>query len=937
MKSLEKRAELSVLLDSAEYDILAVTETWANDTLTDAMLISDPGSCHKFPYSVFRKDRTNREGGGVCVWVNNRYSVIALELLDCEKELETVALDLVGSHSKQRFVCVYRTGQCKEYATVLRNYLNRICDVPYPVVVVGDFNLPNIDFSSFNCPSDGIHDVLLDCFLENNMTQLVENATRGENILDLVLCSDKNLIQNVSVEEPFSDSDHSTVIFSMIENSDKSYCDEEYYDFKSADYDGICNFLGNIMWDREFEGCTTVESYANLIYSALESAIFVYVPRRKRSIAKSKLPRKLRKLRAKKKKAWKNRKLTANGRMLFRKASDDFKSELTEFVKNKEAQIISDGDIRNFYRFASSKLNYNRAIAALKDSDGKIVTDKLKQANLLNDYFCSVFTHDNGILPDFEKRVPDNSALGDIEFSVGKVGRALRKLPNKCSRSPDNVPALFLKLIALKNEDCISRPLCTLFNVSMYNGAVPSIWNTAVVSAVHKKGDVSSCANYRPVSLTCILCKVMERLVKEKIMDYLLANRLITKHQHGFLSKKSVTSQLLECVNVWSNGVANRKSIDVIYLDYQKAFDTVSHEKLLYKLEKYGIRDKVLNWIRAFLSNRTQAVCIDGVFSSISQVLSGVPQGSVLGPILFLLYVNDVIDKIPDKVEIKLFADDVKIFAEVNNDLNVPSSLSTGLACVKQWSDLWQLGLASTKCVSLSIGVNNPARTYMIENVLLEKVLSFRDLGITISNTLKSAEHCKKISAKAMQRCGLLFRAFSSCDKELLVRAYCTYVRPILESCSPVWSPYLVKDIKTIERVQRYFSRRVALRCGFTRECMEYEERCKWLNLQSLEERRLIADLVLCFKIVHKKIEVVHDNWIMKCENKMTRNNGHKLSVQRCNSTLGMSFFGNRIVNPWNFIDRNYPLVSATTSVTRFKSQLSTCDLTNFLSCYKFN
>ena len=282
-------------------------------------------------------------------------------------------------------------------------------------------------------------------------------------------------------------------------------------------------------------------------------------------------------------------------------------------------------------------------------------------------------------------RIGDENFLAYIAFSSQDVLNKLNKLREKSAGGPDGLPPMFLK----KTSKFISQPLGLLFESSFLNAYVPPIWKDAYVTPIHKGGNVNDVKNYRPISLTCATAKVMESIVHEQMMSFLLRNDLISEHQHGFLAKRSTCTNLLDSTQDWILALKDRGNIDVAFIDFAKAFDSVSHPKLLHKLAEYGFQHELLTWIKSFLDNRTQRVLVDGHLSESVRVRSGVVQGSVLGPLLFILFVNDVIDQLGSASISNLFADDMKLYTRVK--LNEPSALVDGLIKLEVWSKTWQL------------------------------------------------------------------------------------------------------------------------------------------------------------------------------------------------------------------------------------------------------
>ncbi len=431
-------------------------------------------------------------------------------------------------------------------------------------------------------------------------------------------------------------------------------------------------------------------------------------------------------------------------------------------------------------------------------------------------------------------------------FTTKKVFKALKKLPNKLSRTPDCFPAYFLKRLA----KVIAEPLAIIFQMSFDFGELPLDWKIALLNLLFKKGTKSLKENYRPISLTSFSCKLMEQLVKEELLVFF--HIILSRFQHGFKAKSSTITQLLETFNEWTLALKDKFLIDVIYLDFAKAFDTVSHQKLLYKLEKYGVSGKFLKWIKEFLVGREIKVVINNSVSKSFPVRSSVPQGSVLGPFLFLVYINDIVDCVKFS-QIRLFADDIKLFVKSSSkDYHIQTlRLQQDLDRIHSWSQDWQLQLSNHKCEVLHIRNHSKELIckYKLGNNVLATTELVRDLGVYISHDLKFSKHCEITAKKAMRVTSLIFRTFNSNSRNNFLRAYKSYVRPILEYASAVWNPYLQNDINILEKVQQNFTRRLFYKCKLLP--VGYEHRLNYLGLERLKDRRDKIDLYECFKIIH--------------------------------------------------------------------------------------
>ena len=458
-------------------------------------------------------------------------------------------------------------------------------------------------------------------------------------------------------------------------------------------------------------------------------------------------------------------------------------------------------------------------------------------------------------------------------------------------------------------------------------GRIPSEWAHAIVTPIYKVGSASDVTNYRPISLTSVACKLMERIISNDMLAFLRQHGSITKQQHGFLTGRSTSTNLLESINDWTIAIKNKKSVIVAYIDYSKAFDTVSHSKLLNKLTAYGISGCLLAWIAGFLSNRTQQTRVGSILSNIANLISGVVQGSVIGPLLFLLFINDVVDLFTDnRCACKLYADDLKVYTniELSDDTSVLQSKHDELY---KWSEQWQLRISNKKTnimlISLHSDTNNDLRYYIGGNAV-NTVDKMKDLGVIVDSRLRFTTHINQIVARAFVTVNLLYKCFTSRDTATLVRAFIVYVRPLLEYASCVWSPYHTTLVKKIESVQRKFTKRLPGLRG-----LSYNDRLVRLGLERLELRRIKQDLILTYKIYFGLIGISATGlFTLVSEGHGTRGHRYKLLQNHCRVDVRKYFFAERVVQQWN----NLPAQDCDfSSLKSFKHFLNKTDLSEYV------
>ena len=539
------------------------------------------------------------------------------------------------------------------------------------------------------------------------------------------------------------------------------------------------------------------------------------------------------------------------------------------------------------------------------------VSDKEK-AEILQEQFSRVFTKEpEGEIPFFEQRTDIH--ITDVKISEEMVQKKLNELNTNKSCGPDEIHPRLLK--ELSSE--IAGPIAIIMNKSLEDGQLQVDWKKAFVSPIYKnKGNKNHAENYRPISLTSVVCKLMEKFIKEALMHHLNSQNLLSTRQYGFINGRSTTTQLLSYINKCVDVVADKSILDVIYFDFSKAFDTVPHRRLITKLKAYGIHGKTLHWIEDFLKDRTQIVKVNGENSRSAPVISGIPQGSVLGPVLFLIYINDLPDLVTS--DMFLFADDTKILREIRSKED-SLALQNDIDALEVWSQKWLLTFHPNKCHVLTIGKHKNIKhthKYELYGKELEHVSQEKDLGVTIDSHLTFEEHINLKIKSASTMAGLIRRTFSFLDGKMFVKLFTALARPHLEYSQAVWAPHLVKHRDLIERVQRRATKQID---GLKN--LSYEERLKEIGLPTLAYRRKRGDMIEVFKHFETYDRSTLSTGFQP-RNKICRRHDRQLEwnialdgIRGCQRN---SFYY-RIAKHWNELPRN---VAMADNINSFKSNL---------------
>ena len=489
-----------------------------------------------------------------------------------------------------------------------------------------------------------------------------------------------------------------------------------------------------------------------------------------------------------------------------------------------------------------------------------------------------------------QSEVTNNNYEGEIEedkITEEEVRKAIKALKDGKAFGPDGIPNEIIK----RCEEELLEPICIVFNKSLNEGSIPEMWRCANVVPIFKKGSKEDPLNYRPVSLTCVLCKMFESIIKKRISKDLNKNNFLIDEQHGFRSGHSTTTNLLEFYNDVIQNLDRKHSVDIMYFDLAKAFDTVPHSKLINKLKAMNLNKKLVTWIEDYLKGRKQRVLVRGKLSEWLEVFSGVPQGSVIGPLLFLIFINDLKEGIQSKLSI--FADDTKIMHIVDTEEEI-KELEEDLRKLQKWSEMNDMKFNTDKCSVMHCGTNNRKTQYKLYGKILRDTNSEKDLGVIVDKDMKFKSQVAAQTKKANNTLGMIKRNFECVNQEVFQILYSTLVRPNLEYAVQVWNPYQKGEKEKIEKIQRRATKMV-------RELKDncYEERLHKLDLMSTETRRERGDQIMCYKILNNKV-TVDEHVLIKATETRTRGHSMKLAKTTMASEIRKNFFSNRVVNKWN-------------------------------------
>lgn len=857
-----------------DYDLIVLTETWLNESVLNPEVIPNV-------FTLYRIDRnTNNsifsKGGGALIAVRNTLKSEPLyenEFLNLE--LLCVKLS-VGDVNIIVVACYIPSGSSLtsygDYITALSIIGNR-CFPNDKLFVIGDFNLTNVTWMvdpenisvliPIECGND-LERETTENIASIGLFQINYICNENKRLLDLLftdsweMCNiypcDDCLLPIVQHHIPF-------ICDIELDSSglDSKPSDNITYNYKKMDVNNVSSVLESIDWsditsENDLDFCLTT------FYNILNDIIEKFVPKSisRRSTGPPWNNKDIRIIRNQRNKWYES--YVKSGRedqkayagyqyfrRSYKKLACTAYCKYISLIKNKIKSNPS-----NFWSYVNTKRK-STDFPCLMKYDQIQTSDNAQICEMFADFFRSNYFNGSS---DVQINSIGGAKISNIPFlqvTQHEVGLYIDNLKFNHSPGPDNIPSSFIKQF----KSFLIKPLTIIFNKSLSSGYFPDLWKASYILPLFKSGNKSHISNYRGIAKLSVIPKLFENIVNKFIFFH--CKSLISPQQHGFLPGRSTSTNLLEFTSFVSRNLQNGNQIDVFYADFSKAFDRVHHNTLLLKLKLLGINDWLIRWLKSYLENRTQHVLFKGFKSSTITVHSGVPQGSHIGPLLFLLFINDITNVVTHS-NILLFADDCKISCSFKDE-DESKLLQEDIDRIYEWCNKNKLDLNLKKCKVMSYSRKHSTfmTSYSMNNCLLQRVEQISDIGVLFDPKLTFNLHIDSIINKARSRIGFIFR-FSKEFKDvyLLKLLYCTLVRPILEYCNCVWSPRYGVHISRIESVQKKFLlfALAHLEWNSALHLPSYSDRLKLIDLPTLRKRNIIQNVIF----VHKVLTGLYDS-----------------------------------------------------------------------------
>jgi exonuclease III len=913
--------------------VIAFTESHLSTAINDGELSIDG-------YKLFRKDRVNRPGGGIAVYVKN-----VLKCINCVQfesdDLESLWLEFIQDGSSPLLLCtVYRPPDSTvDWYEKFERQLHQACCYTKNLVLMGDFN---IDFLK-DVPKHW--ESLYNSY---GFSQIIGNPTRCTNssstLIDHVYVSCTDFVRNSNVIHINISDHYATGIVwkagmqNMLSNTHHNVvC---YRKMKNVSFEVNDSFISSMNSVCKVENVNEKLSSFNDALLQVERDNYSIIERRAKRPAQPK---------------WFNDRIKQEIRKRnYYKTSGQF--DLYKVQRNKVVNIIkyekcyyyknlileSRGDARTLWSTFNDVIgNVTVPVLPVLNVNGSVLTDVYDIANNFNEYFINIASHVTSKLPVSHEFIPSsefqnfvNVKLSDAEryyipyISPAEVLSHLKQLSVRKATGLDSISASLIRTV----EQYLILPLSHIINTSIEKGIYPSTWKIAKVVSLHKGGSLSDLNNFRPISILSVISKVIERHVHDSLYKYLTQHSLLCKSQFGFRKGYSCFTCLSSMVSDWLENINNDKLVGFIALDFRKAFDVLPHDILLKKLLLYGCDDLTLRWFQSYLSNRTQRVILNNVLSDTGDVKFGVPQGSILGPLLFILYINDMSLNLVHSILHK-YADDTSLSAYANTVDELQNKVSSDLQYIESWceNNRMVINTAKSKCMIICtyqkrMHLATDKLNLTINGSILENVDSHKVLGVYIDKNLTWKAHIEVVSGEISKLSGLLYRKKDLLPFSSRLLFYNVHILAKIDYCLPLWGNTSSVCLDKVWNLQKRCVRNIC-NLQYDSPTRDIFNKLGWHNIY---ERNFYHLCINAFKILNSdnaplsNLVTMHKN--ISSHNLRSNNNHLMLHVPFARKEIYKQSFSYSVAVSWNKLPVN---VRSCSSVLTFKSLLNDFIMSN--------
>ena len=879
---------ISYSLCSENQLFIGLSETWLQSHKDAELSIEG--------YTLFRCDSPRKKknhgrlSGGVAMFLRDDIAC-SFEVIHSHAKEAVQLICLYSQKENLALITIYRQPDDKthghpstpnDFMEALNKVKIKLAEIhPTPDIIMGgDFNLPHAKWPE-GTPNRGAtyHEKQMLTTLNEFsndlcLSQMISTPTHKDgNILDLLLVNNTSLVHHCSIIPVLHSTSHHCLIQTSTsykssfkpesaERPKLSSFNELNFFNEDSDWVSINKKLNDIDWKKELTDKSENDSLQFFHTTCLKiceehvplkskaectknSRIFRY--RRSLTRKRRRINKRLSRITSPSQKCKLNNQLL----QIEIELQKSYQNSAT-YSENKAVEAIKTNP-KFFYTYAKKKSKVKCKIGPLLNSANKLVGNSKEMAEILSEQYKKVFSTPIDPSTIVNNNPAQTPSISDITFSESDIESAIDELRITSASGPDGFPAALLK----NCKQSLAVPLTIFWRKCLDTSHIPSLLKQSVIVPQHKGDSRAVPANYRPIALTSHIIKIFEKILRRHIVNHMNANNLFNPSQHGFRTGRSCLSQLLEHVDTLINILQDGSNADVVYLDFAKAFDKVDFNIALNKINKLGINGKIYEWIKSFLTHRYQSVIVNGIKSDPQPMISGVPQGSVLGPLIFLILIGDI-DKDIVKAIVKSFADDTRATNSIKS-IEDTILLQEDLDRIYSWSDEANMELNDIKFEVVRYGDNDVIKTSTTYKTpsgkpIIEKS-EVKDLGVIMSNDCLFDKQINSVIEKGKNTMSWILRTFKTRSITPMLTLYKSLLLAIIEYCSALWCPLGVGQIKKIEAIQWSFIRKINNTKG-----LNYWECLKSTKLYSLQRRRERYRIIYIWKILEKIVPNINNS-----------------------------------------------------------------------------